>query len=75
VGGGVSGGGEGLCWWRVGGVVLELGFEEAYHGNAGAIVQLEIGDWGVDVGHCCVWLMVVVARFVMCPDVCGRLRM
>jgi hypothetical protein len=52
-----------------------LGFEEAYHGNAGAIVQLEIGDWGVDVGHCCVWLMVVVARFVMCPDVCGRLRM
>lgn len=29
---------------------------EAYHGDTGAIVELEVGDWGVDVGHsrwCC----------------------
>ena len=24
----------------------------AYHRDAGAIVELEIGDRGVDVGHC-----------------------
>jgi hypothetical protein len=33
-------------------------FGGAYHGDAGAIVQLEIGDWGVDVGHCRSWCLV-----------------